>query len=258
MISLIDILVESKIVQVPKEILDQLPGIYEYIKTNLEDFKTKSPDSPEGQMFIPSKLQKSLKFKDLAGKDLEVSVGMYNDPKDGGAGRMDTNKDIMMVNLAFFGDKEDFLDLGEHELVHAMDPKVRDQKLFGKEYVKKGAEPTSNMDKYLKSPWEFDAFTAPLLNKLKASKEKVNDDNKFKEDMKKLFAALKTKTPDEIVDDPDLNPASWYFSSKEWTEENWPAIARDFNYELSKIKSWMTKPTLYKRFQQRRANAIGF
>ena len=43
----------------------------------------------------------------------------------------------------------------------------------------------------------------------------------------------------------------WFFSKKEWTSENWPSIKQECLSELYKIKTWSTKPTLYKRFLSR-------
>jgi hypothetical protein len=193
MIKLINILKEiyldEAIVRVPQEILDKGKEAFNYIKSNLENLKTKSPNDYK-KPYIDSKFKDYFKFKDLKNQDLIVSIGLYNDSEDRGSGRMDTINDILLINLVYFNtdDLEDFEDTVEHELVHAMDPKVRDQKLFGVLYAKKGADPTGstfkrsldknnpgtlsksefekNYEKYLKSPWEFDAFTAPLINKL--------------------------------------------------------------------------------------------
>lgn len=274
MIKLLDILIEANIVKVPDEVLSKLDGIYDYIKNNLEDLKDKAPKDFNNPL-IPSKFNKIFKFKDLAEKDLEVSVGLYNDEKDFGAGRMDTISDIMLVNLAAFGDKEDFLELGEHELVHAMDPKVRDQKLFDREFLKKGvdaykgskfnlsksdpnqkSEYQKSVDKFAKAPWEFDAFTAPLINKLKRSKDRANDKNQFKNSINKLFSDIRTKSVNDILNDEELLKAAWFFSDKEWTEDNWDAVSYTFKKELEKIKAWSTKPTLYKRFLQRYASVV--
>jgi len=280
MIKLLDILEEilseSKIVKVPDPILNKLPSIYDYIKSNLEDISSKAPkdfDNP----YIPSKFNKILKFKDLGGNDIEVSVGLYNNPKDPGAGRMDTRKDIMLINLAFFGDKEYFLELGEHELVHAMDPKVRDVQLLGREYAKKGAEPTGdrfvlsksnpnqkselqkNMEKYKKSPWEFDAFTAPLIKVLAKSynKPEIEQSKKdFKKSIFRLFYSIRTKSVNDIVNDKDLLKTAWFFSPRPWEDKNWDAVYRDFKDSLDMIKIWSTRPSLYKRFLQRVASEI--
>jgi hypothetical protein len=254
MLKLWEALKEANVVNVPEEVLSKLDGIYDYTKSNLEKLKDQAPQDYDNPLIIP-KYNKLFKFNDLSGKEIQVSVGYYNDPSDLGAGRMNTIDDIMLINLAFFGDKEDFLELGEHELVHAMDPKLRDIELMGREYAKKGAEP-DQMDKYLKSPWEFDAFTSYLINKLKKSRNRIDDKSEFDNGMKQLLSALRDKSVEEIIDDDDLRSNAWFFSNQEWKEENWSNIAYDFEKELKRMKAWATKPTLYKRFLQRYANVV--
>ncbi len=243
-----EVLGEANIVRVPQEIIDQLDDVYDYVKKNEDKLKEVAPEDFSAP-FIPSKYNKYLKFNDLKGEPIEVSIGLYNDPKDAGAGRMDTKNDVMLINLAFLGDKESFLDLGEHELVHAMDPKVRDVKIFGKIYPKKGAEPDQDINKYYKSPWEFDAFTAPLINKLKKNADKAGPDSVKL--LYQMLSDLKTKDVEAVKSDSKYDSMPWLFSSKEWADENWPAVYREFAAELNKIKTWTTKPTLYKQFLQR-------
>lgn len=255
MIRLVDILEEAlkeaNIVKVPEEILSKLKGIYSYTSKNLDKLKRvagKSYNLPH----IPASYNKYLKFKDLSNNPINVSIGYYNDPKDVAGGRMDTRKDVMLINLAFFGDKEDFLDLGEHELVHAMDPKVRDVKIFGKIYAKKGAEPEGDgVDKYLKSPWEFDAFTAPLINKIKANLDKYGDKKKYTKDILQMFSDLRTKDVEAVAEDEKYSSLAYFFTKRKVTEKDWPKVYAEFYDELKKIKTWITKPTLYKKFLQR-------
>ena len=259
MIKLADILKETlkeaNIIQVPEEILSKLEGVYDYTEKHRDELDNAAPEN-YNYPFIPPEYNKYLKFNDLSGKPLEISIGFYNNPNDAGAGRMDTRKDVMLINLAFLKDKEAFLDLGEHELVHAMDPKVRDVKIIGKMYPKKGAEPDKDVDKYLKSPWEFDAFTAPLVNKLKANLNKYGDKQKYTQELLQLFSDLKTKDADKLVDDDKYASLAYFFTAKEPTEENYPKIRDEFHNELSKIKTWTTKPTLYKKFLQRLYTSI--
>ena len=255
MIKLADILKETlqeaNVVHVPEAILLKLEGVYNYIKKYEDKLKETAPED-YNDPFIPNTYSKYLKFKDLKGEPIEVSIGFYNNPNDAGAGRMDTRTDTMLINLAFFGDKEDFLDLGEHELVHAMDPKVRDVKIIGKMYPKKGAEPDQNVDKYMKSPWEFDAFTAPLINKLKVNLSKQGADKaKDLQNILQMFSDLRTKSVDDVSRDEKYVPLAYLFSKKEHSNEKWPSIFADFYQELSKIKIWIGKPTLYKKFLQR-------
>ena len=256
MIKLADILKETlkeaNIIQVPEEILSKLEGIYDYIEKHKEELNNSVPKDYHNP-FIPSEYNKYLKFNDLSGKPMEISIGLYNNEYDAGAGRMNAQDDIMLINLAYFGDKEKFLELGEHELVHAMDPKVRDFKIFGKMYPKKGAEPDQNVDKYLKSPWEFDAFTAPLINKLKSNLDKSKEGKaKYLQNLLQMFSELRTKSIEDVSKDEKYTPLAYFFSKRDWnSEEQWADIFKDFTYELGKIKTWITKPNLYKKFLQR-------
>jgi len=275
MIKLLDLLKEvsldETIVRVPQEILDKGKEAFNYIKSNLENLKTKLPNDYK-KPYINSKFKDYFKFKDLKNQDLIVSIGLYNDSKDRGLGRMDTINDILLINLAYFNtdDLEDFEDTVEHELVHAMDPKVRDQKLFGVLYAKKGADPTGstfkrsldknnlgtlsksefekNYEKYLKSPWEFDAFTSPLINKLATNIKKSPE---YRDILLKLLSNIKTQDINSLINKDEYKQMPWFFSKKEWTSENWLSINQEYLAELYKIKTWSTKPTLYKRFLSR-------
>jgi hypothetical protein len=277
MILLMDLLkeieLEEKIVKVPQTVLAKSKGVFNYIKYHLNSFIDQSPKD-YNKPYIDSKFKDYFKFKDLKNEDLIVSIGLYNDPEDVGAGRMDTVDDILLINLAFFDPKdlEGFEDIIEHELVHAMDPKVRDQKLFGVMYAKKGAEPggskfsrsidkstpgnikskyTTNFEKYLKSPWEFDAFTAPLINTIKFNLNKFPNDNTYRNLLIQLLSDIKTKSIEQIVNDSKYEKLPWFFSKKEWDSKNWDTINNAYQSELYKMKAWSTKPTLYQRFTKR-------
>jgi hypothetical protein len=256
MIKLFDILKEiyllEGIIKVPQEVLSKSKEAFDYINSNLNNLKSKSKGKNYKNPYIDSKFKNFFKLKDLKNQDLNVTIGFYNDPEDLGAGRMDTEKDILLINLPFFvgEDYDDFEDTVEHELVHAMDPKVRDIQLFGKLYSKKGVEPINDktMEKYLKSPWEFDAFTAPLINKI------VNNIKKspsYKDVLIKLLSDIKSKDIDTILSSPEYDQMPYFFTKKEWKVENWDYILNEFKNELYKIKAWASKPTLYKRFTSR-------
>jgi len=280
MIKLLDLLNEIKleeaIINVPQAVLAKSKEAFNYIKNNLERFKTKSPKSYFNP-YIDPKFKDYFKFKDLKNEDLIVSIGFYNDPKDVGAGRMDTSNDILLLNLAYFNPENfpEFLEILEHELVHAMDPKVRDQRLFGVMYAKKGAEPggsrfnisksggksefETNLDKYYKSPWEFDAFTAPLINNIKFNLQKIQDPNskqEYKKLINNLLSDIKTKSIDQIFNDPKYEKLPWFFSKQKWDAKNWDAVSNAYFDNLNKIKAWVTKPTLYQRFTKRLGQEI--
>jgi hypothetical protein len=273
---LLEIQLEEKIVKVSQAVLAKSKEAFNYIKNNLERFKDRAPKdyfNPD----IDAKFKDYFKLKDLNNQDLMVSIGFYNDPKDVGAGRMDTANDILLLNLAYFNPENfpEFLEILEHELVHAMDPKVRDQRLFGVMYAKKGAEPggsrlnisksggksefETNLDKYYKSPWEFDAFTAPLINTIKFSLQKIQDPNlkqEYKKLINNLLSDIKTKNIDQISNDAKYEKLPWFFSKQKWDAKNSDIVVNTFNNELSKIKSWSSEPKLYQRFTKRLGQEI--
>jgi hypothetical protein len=294
MIKLINILqeiIDEGIVKVPQEVLSKSKEAYDYISKNLENLKQKSEGRNFNNPYIDSKFKDYFQFKDLKNQDLKITIGFYNDPKDVGSARMDTNKDILLINLPFLTDFEDFEEMIEHELVHAMDPKLKDihiyrgKKLFnlsksnpGLKFkggiAKKGAEPTGstfkrslsksnpsaikselekNYEKYIKSPWEFDAFTAPLVNKLVSN---IKSTPSLKNTLINLLSDIKSKNIKDIMDDKKYEQMPYIFSKKEWKTENFPSIQNEYHNELYKLKIWSTKPTLYKRFTSRLGKEI--
>jgi hypothetical protein len=271
MIKLINILqeiIDEGIVKVPQEVLSKSKEAYDYISKNLENLKQKSEGRNFNNPYIDSKFKNYFQFKDLKNQDLKVTIGFYNDSKDFGAARMDTRKDILLINLPSFGDFEFFELMIEHELVHAMDPKLRDIHIYTS-IAHKGAEGEGSKfkrsldksnpktiksefekssEKYLKSPWEFDAFTAPLINKLVFN---IKRSPTLKSNLINLLSDIKSKSIEDIANDEKYGQLPYIFSKKEWDEKNWNAIYNEFLSELSKLKAWSTKPTLYKRFTSR-------
>lgn len=267
MIKFLDILkeiyIDEGIVKVPQEVLSKAKEAYDYISKNLEDLKSKSEGKNYDNPYIDSQFKDYFKLKDLKNQDLKITVGFYNNPKDAGSARMDTFKDILLINLPFISDFEDFEDTIEHELVHAMDPKVRDIHVY-KGIAKKGTEVLGsklklsktggksefekNYEKYLKSPWEFDAFTAPLINKLVFN---IKKSPSYKDILIQLLSDIKSKNIQNIIDDKKYEKMPWFFSKKEWKAENFPSINQEYVIELGKIKTWSTKPTLYQRFTKK-------
>lgn len=251
---------QEKIVKVPQEALAKTKEIYSHLHKNLGKLQQKAKGGWD-KAYKDPKLKDIIKLKDLRGNDVVVSVGVYNDPDDAGDARMDTNTDTLLVNLAKFPNYETFEDTVEHELVHAMDPKVRDTRVYygdekGKGGIeKKGTEPggdDASYTKYIKSPWEFDAFTAPLINKISGNLHKMGDQKpQYRQLLINLLSDLRTKDHQELAASDKYAPLAWLFTKKEWSQENWDTAWSDYTTELDKISRWVTKPTLYKRFLKR-------
>jgi uncharacterized protein YdhG (YjbR/CyaY superfamily) len=272
MIKLIDILkkihINEDIVKVPQEVLSKSKEIYNYISKNLEKLKSESNGLDYNHPYIDPKFKNYLKLKDLKNQDLLITIGFYNDPKDAGAARMDTQADVFLINLAYPIEYEDFKETIEHELVHAVDPKLRNNNVYQR-IAKKGAEPSGNKfarsidksnlgaiksefiknyEKYIKSPWEFDAFTASLVNKVATNIKKHPN---YRNLLNNLLSDIKSKDIKSILADKKYEQMPWFFSNAEWISENYPKIEQEYESELMKMKMWSTKPTLYKRFVKR-------
>lgn len=247
------------IIKVPEDVISKAYDLYKSLHDDWEVMFNKTEGRSYDNPYIDSKLKGYFKLKDLKGNDLTVDVGFYNDENDAGAGRMDTRNDVLLINLPFIENYNNFKNIIEHELIHAMDPLVRDVKIFNKYYLKKGAEPSgsrfnlskrvgsksefqANLDKYFKSQHEFNAFLGPIVTELK--KTNVTGDA-----IVKIFNEIKNssniedvyhKTPDEIramfsssKDEDEINQAYWAFL-------NYVNL-----YNL--VKAVGSKPTLYKK-----------
>lgn len=252
-----EIYLNEKIIKVPIEIINKSREAFRYIKQNIDDIKKKATvddDNPH----IPIRLKNFFKLKDLKGNDIMVSIGFYNNPDDIAAARMDSINNILLINLVKLklDDLEDFEEVIEHELVHSMDPKHRNKQLFTRLYRKSGAKPDEDLDKYYKSPWEFDAYTAPLIRTIRYNLNKVENEDEYKEKIFNLLYDIKTKSVEEIINNEKYELLSLFFSKKEWDAENYDAIMRLFVHELNKIKIWSKRPTLYKRFLKRLAQEL--
>jgi len=270
-----EIYIDEGIVKVPQEVLSKSKDAYDYIFKNLETLKTKSEGKNWDNPYIDSKFKDYFQLKDLKGQDLKVTIGFYNNPKDAGAGRMDTREDILLINLPFLTDVEDFETLIEHELVHAMDPKVRDVHVYDK-IKSKGAEPVGsrlplsktdstdkseferNYEKYTKSPWEFDAFTAPLVNTVKVNFAKIKSNPEKAKQYKiliiNLLSDLKTtdiKNLETLMDGDKYKGLKWFFSKYKWAPTNQDKARISYYTALYNIKQWTTDEKLYKRFTSR-------
>ena len=247
------------IIKVPEEIMAKVDDLYKALHDDwdliFKKIEGRSYDNP----YIDSRLRGYFKLKDLKGNDLTVDVGLYDDENDAGAGRMDTIDDVLLINVPYIQSYNGFRNLIEHELIHAMDPLVRDVKVFGKYYLKKGAEPSGsqfnlskragsksefqrNMDKYFKSQHEFNAFLGPIVTELKKTGVDGNTIVKIFNEIKNSpnIEDVYHNTPNEIramftksKDEDEINQAYWDF------------LTYDFLYDF--IKAVTSKPTLYKK-----------
>jgi hypothetical protein len=257
-----EILQESNIIKIPQSELDKADRVYKFIKSNFDKLVIKSKNRTINKPLILPTLENYFKIDDYQGDPVKVSIGFYQDNNDPALGRMDPEENNLLININNVKEHNllDFKELIEHELVHAIDPKIKKTNLFNREYAKKGAKITPGVSdeehnklvtKYLKSPWEFDAFTAPLINKIKRNIAKSDDPSKMKDLLNQYFSDLRTKEPDELASESKYELIPWIFNTVEWDSNNINKVSADYELETGKMKVWLSKPTLYTRFLKR-------
>jgi len=203
------------------------------------------------------------KLLDKEGKPNYVSVAIYNDGDDVGAARMDVDNNTLLINVNSWEDEvviplDYFEDIITHELVHSMDPLLKDTNRFMDYYDKKGAEPVGseinlskspnskseydrNYNKYAKSQHEYNAELTPLINKLR----RIVKGDKTK--MKWVFWMISNIKIINNVEDLFLRTEQYFENGDnplfKNTDDYWYYLSDMFNT----IKPWTTRPTLYKK-----------
>lgn len=271
MIKLTDILKEiineSNTIKIPDSELKKVDILFEFIKKNFNRLNQQvtTKKSTENNPIIFNTFKNYFTLIGYNKKPININVGFYYEPVSNVAGRMDTNSNTLLVPVSNEPPKNlnDFKETIEHELIHSIDPKTSNQDLFYREFNKKGASPNPDTDtyekdlnKYLKSPWEFDAFTTPLINRIKKNLNKFKSKQVYLDLLNKFLYDLKTKDPNLLVSEENYNWIPFLLTNEEWNIKNIDdtdidEVMEDYYNEVTKLKSWSTKPTLYKRFTQR-------
>lgn len=255
-----ELIQESNIIQIPQSELDKSDRVYKFINQNFDKLKLKTKNRTINNPLILPTLQNYFTVEDYKGDPIKTSIGFYQTDSDSALGRMDDAEGILLININKINDYNigDFRELIEHELIHSIDPKIKKSKLFAREFEKKGAQPSGEgetynrlLNKYLKSPWEFDAFTAPLVNRIKRNINKSDNPDEMRDLLNQFLYDLKTKESDELASEPKYKMIPWLFTNEEWDSENHQKVANDYDEETASIKTWATKPTLYTRFLKR-------
>jgi len=246
-------------IEIPQSEINKAGILLDLIKSNLDKYRKNT--IPYYSPMVDFKNYFKIIGKD--GKPNYVSIGIYNDSNDVGAARMDVSNNTLLINVTEWGEETDipvdyFEDIITHELVHSMDPLLKNDERFMNYYNKKGAEPVGseinlskspnskseydrNYNKYAKSQHEYNAELTPLINKLK----RIVRGDKTK--MKWLFWMISNIKKFNDVEDLYLRTEQYFENGDnplfKTTDDYWYYLSDVFNI----IKPWTTRPTLYKK-----------
>jgi len=245
---------ESKIIKIPNNFFSQIRNLFDDIKENLDQYKKRMrklgpfkilPIGPEFKITTVDGNKVSYKFGVYLGDGKEEA---FLDPED---------NIIIGYNLKYF-DKRNwpkFREAIEHELVHAMDPKVSSDTVRPKAMTKYvNRVPSSNDDvetkRYHKNDWEFDSFSTTIIKQIKKAYKASPNRNNFKSEILKFFLDIKNNPIEDLLSSDNLRKGAQLLISDR----------PDFIYASKKtiivLKNWFERPTLYKRFLQRFANEV--
>lgn len=215
------------------------------------------------------------KLKDNDGNDVMISVGIYNDENDGALGRMDTINNLLLINVSKFNkdnpiELSDFENMITHELVHSIDPLVRNKDVFSKYYDKKGSDLTDttfdssksintkseyerSYDKYRKSQHEYKAELTPLINIL--DRYVKGNENKIKWVLWLVSMVGYYDNADELY----FETESYFESDGESKirfndDEYWKFIFNLFNV----VKPLSNKPSLMKKLNKELYSGLSY
>jgi len=252
-------LLTERHIEIPKSEINKAGVLLDLINLKLDQYKKNQ--IKEDEPLIDFKDYFKLTYKN--NEPINVSVGIYNDDSDLAVARMDTIDNILLINVAQWSENNvinlnTFEDMITHELVHSIDPLVRDKEIFGKYYEKKGTEPIGNpfnfskipnskseyelnYDKYRKLQHEYKAELTPLINKIKKI---VKGDNLKMKLMIWVISNIKYyDSAEEVFLNTEENFRDGKHKLFRTMDDYWDYVYDTFYV----IKPLTTKPTLYKK-----------
>lgn len=175
---LLEVLRESKPITLSKEVFPQMNSIWKDYSIVAYEMRSKKQ---EGEDILLGSIKMKHPYK--SGEKLEVPV--YAEYTNlGRAGSISSNK--IFINSKYIEDKEHFIHVLHHELIHSVDPKI--EKI-------KSEFPGSNSqarNRYIRSPIEFDAETSTYIPLLSRNLKKLDKEKQdlFKTSLKKFINDL--------------------------------------------------------------------
>lgn len=265
-----NILKEYGIIEIPKQELDKSDIIYDYVTKGNNYKKIIDQIKSAGKIKIIDlpKINGEKIFFELdtvLGTPLKIAVALFHDDKTAALGKYDKDTNAIYINLRTDPPtRGDFKRTIEHELIHARDYYVENEKAYKKELSKLKNIPTDpdklkprHYKKYFSSNIERQTVMGPLINTISNNLDKFKSKRAYTILLDKFLVELKNgKTPEELINMPKYDLIPYLFTTEDFDPQNLPdeispKVLSDFERETNIIQIYLQTPEIYDQFVKR-------
>jgi hypothetical protein len=264
---LLEVLRESKPITLDKSVVPQMEDVYDMFK-EFNNEETKKYLKNGGNSIKLERIRFNNPY-DPKFKGVTVWLSSLADDNRKAEYSYVNNTITINSNSDAGRNKSTFMHVLYHELIHAVDPKLKNKKvrssLYRKLDIKNDRDKTTDeYTKYLKDPAEFDAWSSTFINKIKDGLELLpdTDKQKAKDALKVLINALLgllKKYPGNIGPSQELvdNFFDPYIPQlvtiKKLIFDDLSDLTNDF---MTNILQFLGKPSQFKKYIQRLSTVL--
>jgi hypothetical protein len=262
-----NILNEYGIIDIPRQELDKSDIIYNYLNKGNNYKKIIDKIADKKSIDLPKINGEKIYFNltTVLGTPIKVDVLLFHNDETAALGKYDKYTNTIYINLRTTPPTQgDFKRTIEHELIHALDYFIENEKAYKKELNKLKSIPTSldklkprHYKKYFSSNIERQTVMGPLINTISDNLNKFKSKRAYVGLLDRFLVELKNgKTPVELINMPKYDLIPYLFTTENFDPQNLPdeiseKVLSDFGREINIIKIYLQTPEIYDQFIKR-------
>jgi hypothetical protein len=262
-----NILNEYGIIDIPRQELDKSDIIYNYLNKGNNYKKIIDKIADKKSIDLPKINGEKIYFNltTVLGTPIKVDVLLFHNDETAALGKYDKYTNTIYINLKTTPPTQgDFKRTIEHELIHALDYFIENEKAYKKELNKLKSIPTSldklkprHYKKYFSSNIERQTVMGPLINTISDNLNKFKSKRAYVGLLDRFLVDLKKgRTPVELINMPKYDLIPYLFTTENFNPQNLPdeispKVLSDFSREINLIKIYLQTPEIYDQFVKR-------